>query len=180
MSKITRIIIHWTAGGLKPNAEDLERYHYLIDGDGKLHKGKYTPEDNLSTSDGKYAAHTGGLNTGSIGIAVCGMAGFKDKQHMGNYPITKLSIEKLCSFAATLSLKYNIKITEDTVETHYEVGKKVSEGKIPKNKYTKDNIGKIDITFLPHEPNLKPDQIGNYLRTKIAWYKNKLKEKDDV
>lgn len=76
-----RIILHWTAGTNYPNTTDLQHYHFLIDKDGKVYNGVYTPEDNLNCYDGKYAQHTGGGNTGSIGIAVCGMAGYKI-----NYP----------------------------------------------------------------------------------------------
>ena len=74
-----RIIIHWTASRYYPNDYEKHFYHYLIDKDGKVYNGYYTPEDNLDCSDGKYAAHTGGGNTGSIGIAMCAMAGFKSK-----------------------------------------------------------------------------------------------------
>ena len=70
-----RIIIHWTAGTYQPNNTDFEHYHYLVNGDGMVINGKFKPEDNLNCNDGKYAAHTGGGNTGSIGIAMCGMSG---------------------------------------------------------------------------------------------------------
>lgn len=60
----TKIIVHWTAGGYTPNSVDLKHYHYLIDGNGNVNHGIYKPEDNLNCNDGKYAAHTGGGNTG--------------------------------------------------------------------------------------------------------------------
>ena len=45
----------------------------LVDKNGSVKSGKYTPEDNLNCKDGKYAKHCGGGNTGRIGIAVCCM-----------------------------------------------------------------------------------------------------------
>ena len=66
-----RIILHWTAGANEPNNTDYQHYHYLVNGNGVVVKGKYNPEDNLNCNDGKYAQHTGGGNTGSIGVAMC-------------------------------------------------------------------------------------------------------------
>ena len=68
-----RIILHWSAGGYTPSQVDFEHYHFLVLKNGDILKGKYTPEDNLNCNDGHYAAHTGGFNTGSIGIALCAM-----------------------------------------------------------------------------------------------------------
>ena len=76
-----RIILHWTAGTHTPNAHELECYHFLIDGLGRIHNGKFKPEANLNCKSGLYAAHTGGGNTGSIGVSLCGMANFKNKQN---------------------------------------------------------------------------------------------------
>ena len=59
-----RIILHWSAGSYKPNSTDMAHYHYLIDGDGEIKEGFLKPEDNLNCNDGRYAAHTGGGNTG--------------------------------------------------------------------------------------------------------------------
>lgn len=74
-----RIIIHWTAGNYYPSDYEKEHYHFLIDKDGRVHNGKFSPECNEICRVGKYAAHTGGGNTGSIGVAICAMAGFKSK-----------------------------------------------------------------------------------------------------
>lgn len=65
-----RIILHWTAGSYQPNHTDFEHYHYLVNGQGLVIEGKYKPEDNLDCTDGKYAQHTGGGNTGSIGVSI--------------------------------------------------------------------------------------------------------------
>ena len=110
---MNKIIIHWTAGTYQPNTTDLEHYHFLIDGEGKKHNGKYKPEDNENCNDGKYAAHTGGGNTGAIGVSMCAMAGFNSAASCGNYPITPVQLEacfKLCAelcktFGHTTSLE---------------------------------------------------------------------------
>ena len=63
-----RIILHWTAGRYYPTQFEKQYYHFLIDKDGRIYNGIHKPEDNLNCSDGNYAAHTGGGNTGSIGF----------------------------------------------------------------------------------------------------------------
>ena len=65
-----KVILHWTAGTNQPCSTDYEHYHYLINKDGIIVKGKYTPEDNLNCTDGKYAQHCGGGNTGAIGVSM--------------------------------------------------------------------------------------------------------------
>lgn len=156
-----RIIIHWTAGTYQPNTTDYEHYHYLINGDGLVINGKYTPEDNLNCNDGKYAAHTGGGNTGSIGVAMCGMAGFSNRTNPGKYPLTKIQCERCFKLIAELSTKYNIQITPQTVMTHYEFGLK--------HRNT-SSVGKIDIIFLPPYSYLNADEIGDFIRNKAKWY----------
>ena len=156
-----RIILHWTAGCNQPNAHEKECYHFLIDTLGKVHNGNYKPEDNESVQDGKHAAHTGGGNTGSIGIALCGMAGYKSRQNIGNYPLTKVQCERAFKLIAELSRKYNISINPQNVMTHYEFGK---------SHPNTSSAGKIDITFLPPYSYLTADEIGNFIRNKAKWY----------
>lgn len=158
-----RIIIHWTAGTYQPNTIDFEHYHYLVTGDGLVVEGKYKPEDNENCNDGKYAAHTGGGNTGSIGVSMCGMAGFKDHKNVGKYPLTKVQCERCFKLIAELAKKYNICITPDTVMTHYEFGRKH-----PKT----SSGGKIDIIYLPPYPDIDQGKIGDFIRNKARWYLN--------
>lgn len=156
-----KIIIHWTAGTNQPNNTDYQHYHYLINGDGLVTKGKYTPEDNLNCSDGKYAAHCGEGNTGAIGIAMCGMAGYKSPKEVGKYPLTAVQVERTFKLIAELSKKYDISITPQTVMTHYEFGKKNP---------TTSSAGKIDITYLPCYHKYTKDEIGDLFRSKSKWY----------
>ena len=157
-----RIIIHWSAGGYYPTDFEKEHYHYLVDKDGKIHNGKFQPEDNEFCRVGKYAAHTGGGNTGSIGVAICAMAGFKNRNFVGHYPILKKQFESTMQFCAELVKKYNLEITPHTVMTHYEFGLKN-----PKT----TSAGKIDIIYLPPYSWVSRDEIGSFIRSKIKWYK---------
>ncbi len=157
-----RIIIHWTAGGYYPNQTDLLHYHFLIDKDGKIHNGVYSVKDNENCLDGVYAAHTGGGNTGSIGIAFCGMLGFKSRQDIGKYPLTQKQCEAGFKLAADLVKKYNLNINDPlTIQTHYGFGKRN-----PKT----SSSGKIDIVFLPHAAYLQPNEIENFIKNKVKWY----------
>ncbi|MCD8378544.1 MAG: N-acetylmuramoyl-L-alanine amidase [Candidatus Gastranaerophilales bacterium] len=156
-----RIIIHWTAGTGSPNSVDKQHYHYLIDSKGEIHNGDFKPEDNENCSDGKYAAHTGGGNTGSIGISLCGMYGFTSADNVGNYPLSKIQCEAAFKLAANLAKKYNIPVTKQTVMTHYEFGLK--------NPST-TSAGKIDIIYLPPYPDVEKAKAGDFIRNKIRWY----------
>ncbi len=167
-----RIIIHWSAGTYKPNSVETEHYHYLIDYEkdvnekASVRKGKCKPEDNLNCTNGsKYAAHTGGGNTSSIGVALCGMFGFYDIRHIGNYPLKPVQMEVCYELCARLCIKYKIPISKETIMTHYEFGKK--------NPYTTSR-GKQDIVYLSTNPSLPAGKIGDFIRNKIKWYYEKL------
>lgn len=165
MAGLGRIVIHWSAGGHQPNSEDYEHYHYMINKDGLIFEGKYKPDDNLNCNDGVYAQHTGGGNTGSIGVVMCGMAGFKNRNSVGNYPLTKKQVEACFKLVAKLVKKYKIQINPYTVFTHYEFGKRN-----PKT----ISAGKIDIIYLPPYPHIKADEVGDFIRNKVKWYYERL------
>ncbi|HIS82361.1 N-acetylmuramoyl-L-alanine amidase [bacterium] len=162
-----RIIIHWTAGGYYPTTAEKEVYHFLVDKDGKVYNGKFAPENNLKCVKGCYAAHTGGGNTASIGVAICAMAGFKNKNSCGAYPIKPMQFEAAMKLCADLALKYKIPVSASTVMTHYEFGMK--------NPNT-SSAGKIDITYLPPYPWVDKNDAGSFIRSKIKWYISKAKE----
>lgn len=159
-----RIIIHWTAGTYYPNDYEKEHYHFLVDKDGIVHNGEFKPEDNEICKIGKYAAHTGGGNTGSIGVAICAMAGYKSPSCIGKYPILKKQFESTMEFCSRLIKKYNIEITPENVMTHYEFG--ISHPKTT-------SAGKIDITYLPPYSWVSKNDLGSFIRSKIKWYKEK-------
>ena len=165
MAKLTKIVLHWSGGTYHPNQTDLQHYHYLIDKNGKIYEGKYKPEDNENCTDGKYAAHTGGCNTGAIGVSFCGMYNYIDRNRIGNYPLTATQIEAGFKLCAELCKKYNIPITEKNVFTHYEFGKLN-----PKT----SSYGKIDITYLPSYSWVGKNDVGAFIRSKIKWYSTKI------
>ena len=160
-----RIILHWTAGSNFPNTTDLQHYHFVIDKGGKITEGVFPVSANevCKSCGGKalYAAHTGGGNSGSIGVAVCGMADYKGKLSDTKYPLTSVQIERMFSFTAELCKKYGIPITPDTVLTHYEFGK---------SHPNTSSAGKIDITILPPYLSVKPKEVGDFIRQKVKWY----------
>ena len=168
MTSLNKICLHWTAGANSPCQLDLNSYHYCVDKLGRIYPGTNTPEDNINCYDGKYAKHCGGGNTGCIGLSACGMAGFYFKKKKTKYLITQKQIDdSLCTMAAYLSIKYGIPINKNTVFTHYEFDQKRPDGK---------REDKIDIAYLPYESNLSPSEVGNYLRRKVNWYRDKIKQ----
>jgi len=159
--ELTKICLHWSAGAPSPCAVDTRAYHFLVDKDGKVYNGYFKPENNLICKPNQYAMHCGGGNTGCIGISALGMAGFNLKDKKTAYPLTKVQVEAFCKVAAEQCIKYGIKVSPDTVFTHYEFGQKH-----PKT----TSFGKIDFTYLPFLPNLEKEKVGDYLRNKIDWY----------
>lgn len=119
-----RTVVHWTAGAYTASALDRRHYHILIEGDGHLVLGAYPISANDSTlDDDGYAAHTRGLNTGSIGVALCAMAGataepFRDSPM---YPVTAEQWTALTGVLADLCTRYAIPVGRRTLLTHAEV-----------------------------------------------------------
>lgn len=167
---MNKIIIHWTAGTNQPNSTDYRHYHFLVTSDGLVVEGKFPVLANEKCrADAKgnalYAAHCGGGNTGAIGIALCGMANFRNSKNIGRYPLTKVQCERTFKLIVELCIKYGIIISDKTVMTHYEFGLKN-----PKT----TSRGKIDIIYLPPYSYLKANEIGNFFRNKAKWYLNKI------
>lgn len=154
-----RIIWHWSAGGHKANATDKKAYHIIIEDGGRIVRGDHAISDNESTSTA-YAAHTRGLNTGSIGVALAGMRGAKERPFdPGPSPITEAQIEVLIDQTASLCRQYNIPVTRETVLSHAEV--EPTLGVKQRNKW--------DIMWLPGMPaTADPVEIGDRLRARVA------------
>ena len=150
-----RIIIHWTGGTYQPSTVDFEHYHYLINGDGLIIKGKYKPEDNLNCKDGQYAAHTEMGNTNSIGVALCGMKDYTEGGETA-FPLTSAQCVVGFKLIAELCQKYDINVTAKTVLTHYEFD--CNRGKPDR---------KIDIICLPPFPEINKYSIGNFIRYQV-------------
>lgn len=165
MSGLKKITVHWDAGHVMPTKEALAResvfYHFLVDGLGEIHNGRFKPEDNLNCNDGKYAAHCGGGNTGNLGVAFCGMCDFISVKNPGTELLTKDQCEAGFKLIAQLCKENNLPVTPDTVFTHYEFGQKHPET---------TSYGKIDITYLPPYPHVAAKDVGDFIRSKVRWY----------
>ena len=162
MSKLKKIIIHWDAGHGTITSTALEHYHYVVDKYGLVHTGKYNPEANENCDDNHYAQHTGGGNTGAIGVAICGMCSYDDKLKQCTDPqdnITQKGMESLFSWVAYLCKKYSIPVKN--VLTHAEFGKSH-----PKT----SSKGKIDIVSIPYANVYGIEECGDYIRNKVQWY----------
>jgi N-acetyl-anhydromuramyl-L-alanine amidase AmpD len=150
-----RIIVHWTAGAHKASSIDLAHYHILIEDDGNLVRGTHSIKENVSTSDNIYAAHTFRLNTGSIGVSVCCMAGAIESPFKpGNFPMTQKQWETMSQVVAELCDAYDIPVTPQTVLGHGEVSKNLGI----------DQAGKWDPMVLPWDTSLSKKQVGEAFR----------------
>jgi hypothetical protein len=160
------ITIHWTAGAYSANAVDRRHYHFIVEGDGRVVSGLFKPEANRPPlRNGAYAAHCGGGNSHNIGVALAGMAGYRNPANPGRYPLTARQCEAAWEYVAYLAHRYGISVTPETVFTHYEFGRRTVNS---------DSFGKIDIIHLPYEPSLKAHEVGGYIRNKVEWYRRKL------
>ena len=153
-----RVIIHWTAGTNHASKTDKMHYHYIVEGDGSVVSGDLPPEANESTKTA-YAAHTRGLNTGSIGVSMAGMWGAKERPfNAGRWPLTNKQVKAMCKLAAQLCAKYDIPVTRETVLTHAEVQGNL--GVVQK--------GKWDVMWLPGMDQAgHPNAVGDLLRDQI-------------
>ena len=161
-----RIIYHWTAGTYLPNMTDKAHYHFIVGKNGEIVDGFFQPEDNKNCFDNKYAKHTGGGNTSSVGIAFCGMHGFCDRFNVGEYPLTRKQCESGFLLGAKLLKKYNLDLTNPfVIQTHYGFGQR--------NPQT-SSFGKIDIVYLPPYPYINKENIEKFILDKICWYFKKI------
>jgi N-acetyl-anhydromuramyl-L-alanine amidase AmpD len=159
MSGLKRVIIHWTAGTNKVNEIDKEHYHFIVDGTGRVVNGDHDPEDNLSISDGLYAAHTRGANSGAIGVSMAGMMGATGPTQLGLYPMTKIQWDACMALVKKLAKKYGIPVSRTSILTHAEVEKTLGI----------KQRGKVDIAFgVPGKPELKTaTDVGDYIRASV-------------
>jgi hypothetical protein len=165
---LKKICIHWSAGTPTANELDKKHYHFMVEQSGQIVTGYLPPESNIPLNgvslsgqpDGTYAAHCGGGNSFCIGVSLCGMNG-KNPNGSWKFPLNKDQVETACQLIAQLCIIYNITIKPETVFTHYEFGQ--CNPNTP-------SAGKIDITALPFAPQLKPAEVGNYLRGRIQAY----------
>jgi hypothetical protein len=155
-----RIHLHWTVGWYKPNDTDLRSYHILIDGDGKPVRGNGSIAANAPGSGMKQVSHTGGANTGAIGVSLCAMVKAKESPFdPGPHPFKKEQWDASVVVIAQLAKRYGIAVTPVTILTHAEV---------EPNLQIKQK-GKWDITRLPFDDSVRGFKpVGEKLRREVA------------
>lgn len=159
-----RIVVHWTAGRHRPSLLERGHYHFLIDGEGKPHRGLF--------GVGRYGPpnHVKGLNTGSVGLALCGMRGAVERPFSpGPEPITPLQWERAAQAAAEVMLAYGLpaapKGLERVVLMHSEVPEVYG---IPQDRW--------DIDCLPWKRDLGPGSVHSDFRRRVLGYLARLAE----
>lgn len=160
-AKMSRIVVHWTAGAHRASADDRKHYHLLIEGDGDLVRGVPTIDLNGEPNAKKgYAEHTLHCNTGSIGISLCCMMGAMDVPFSrGAAPMTTAQWERLPLALADLCDRYAISVSPQTVLSHAEVQRTLGIRQ----------RGKIDIMWTPGMIKMGDAiAIGNGLRAQVA------------
>lgn len=170
---VRAIIWHWTGGAHKANAVDRRSYHHLIEqhatrvrhiagvpAERNMRSLVGVPSAHNDPEDG-YAAHAGGLNTGTIGLALCGMRGATDLRPgrdvvPGPSPITLHQVRALLGASASFAFAHGLPVTEETFLGHHEVRRVYGVG-----------VAKWDVSWLPGL-NLAPHDVGPYLREQLS------------
>ncbi|UFM64257.1 peptidoglycan-binding protein [Paracoccus sp. MA] len=160
---INRIVMHHSAGALEPSAFDLQHYHRMVTGSGKVLDGKFPISANAigrKLAPGTYAAHTRNLNGGAIGLALAAMADAQwgDPRACRAFP-TRLQMDAFIVEAGRLCLEYGIEVTRQTVLSHAEVQITLGVTQAGKWDFDYDPYGILD--------SRDPVLIGDMLREKI-------------
>lgn len=144
-ARLERIIFHWTAGNHKASTTDRSHYHILIEGDGNVVRGEHSIAANGIGASGPRASHTLNMNTGSIGVSLCCMAGaIESPFNPGRAPMTSVQWHTLADVLAELCRRYQIPVTPKTVLSHAEV--QANLGVKQRNKW--------DVSRLAFDPSL--------------------------
>lgn len=162
--RMNRIVVHHTAGGLMPSAFDLKHYHRVIDGDGKVHAGTHAIAANAPgrvLTSGTYAAHTRGLNTGSIGVAIAAMANaeWRDPRACAAFP-RAVQVDAMIADVASLCVDHSIAPDRRTVLSHAEVETTMGITQAGKWDFDYDPFGVQDTR--------DPVAIGDMLRARVV------------
>jgi hypothetical protein len=157
---LTRVHAHWTAGNWKSSPDDRTHYHFVIDGDGSLHRGVNVQGNSTTNRKGKWAYHTLNANTGAIGISVACMANAVESPfNPGRFPMTKVQWDKMILAIADLCEAYNIPVTPKTVLSHAEVQSNLGI----------KQRGKWDFTRLAFDPTIKGAKAcGDKMRREVT------------
>lgn len=143
--KMSRVILHWSAGAYRVSDLDKEHYHLIVDGAANVVRGDHSIADNVNTADDDYAAHTRGCNTGSIGVSMACMAGATEVPFRpGSFPMKETQWKRAAEVVAHLADFYKITVTDKTILTHAEVQPNLGI----------KQAGKWDVTRVAFDPKL--------------------------
>lgn len=154
-----RIHWHWTAGAYTPNSHDLKAYHFVIDGDGRWHRGVDVAKNSGGIKPG-YAAHTLNANSGAIGVSMACMGGAVESPfNPGKWPMKSVQLDSLIAGTAQLCEAYDIDVGRRTTLSHAEI--QPTLGIKQRQKW--------DFTRLAFAPELKGAiAIGDMIRARVS------------
>ena len=159
MSEPRRVILHWTAGNPMASHHDRTFYHYLTQQDGRTVSGVPIGANLRDIPRGtpitEYAAHTRGLNSWSVGWALCGMAGAKPGGPYGPHPITAKQMDAALDEIAAFMRAWKLPVGTGTLFTHAEA----------QSIHGVRQAGKWDITELPWDQSVK--DVGEWIRGEV-------------
>lgn len=149
---------HWTAGGHKASATDLKHYHILTENPAKLVRGVNITLNSGTVRNG-YAAHTRGLNSGRIGMSMCGMMGAVEHPfNAGRAPLTLAQWNMDILATADLCEVYKIGVSLKGTFFHFEA----------EEAHGVKQAGKWDVARLPFDHSVRGKQIGEKMRDEVS------------
>lgn len=160
--EMERGVLHWSAGVYTPNVVDKHSYHYLIKYDGSVIPGDFGVFANARPIlNGDHAAHVLGLNTGSIGVSMCGMHGATGPLNLGLYPLSAAQWHTAVELLAELADLFFWPIDRHHILGHFEVDE---EYHIKQNRWD-------PFTTFPSWPwaaGLSPNLIATEFRRQVS------------
>ncbi|MDO5621900.1 MAG: N-acetylmuramoyl-L-alanine amidase [Paracoccus sp. (in: a-proteobacteria)] len=150
-SGITRVHWHWTAGSHNPANLTMLPYHAVIFGDGTVR---------WLAAPAALRSHTLNANGGAIGLALCGMAGARERPFAwGSAPITPAQVSALARETARLCREYDVPVSRWSTLSHAEVQPSLAVRQRQK----------WDISVLPGMAGPgDPVSVGDRLRVMVA------------
>jgi hypothetical protein len=181
-AKPRRIILHWTAGLHRANSGELQRYHLCLEhlehlepsitsGFRTVWRQGVPLERNMRSLSGVrpahlsprgYAAHTGGFNSYSIGVAYCGMAEAVDYRPRrpvdpGTEPITAHQVEGMVEGLVELCRMYQLEPIPEQLFDHWEAH----------HLHGREQRGGVwDCQWVPGE-ELRRGEVGDWMRERV-------------
>ena len=162
-----QLILHWTAGNWSTVFND---YHVCLTGQGVFHKMRDFTR--IATATWKH-------NSGTIAIALC--CAYKAKpSDLGEYPPTKMQIEKTAMLISAFSDAMNVPIDKTHILTHGEVADNEDGTNFYEPYGPKSTCERWDLEYLGTNESSKFDPYdedgrgGSVLRGKGIWYQNNI------